>query len=129
MIPKHLEEGWKAYRDWWEARYRSGDPLPPGGCFILNRVSVATEQFELMRRAVAEELRVPVTHVLFSLPDASCGVIPQPGWGDFENAYAKATLKKEWENCLSRVEKLVETLNNIREDITQKILPMTEKQK
>jgi hypothetical protein len=87
LIPDHLKEGWRAYSDWWVARYRSGDPLPPGGCFILNRRAILMSELFRLHVEVAHGLGVPFDAVKMELETDSMGrpvpkldVFPPEDW-------------------------------------------------
>lgn len=60
QIPGHLQLGWEAYREWWEARYRSGNPLPEGGVFLLDRRAVLLDELWRLHLEAAQGLSLPV---------------------------------------------------------------------
>jgi len=87
LLPDHLKEGWRCYRDWWVARYRSGNPLPAGGVFILNRRAVLMDELFRLHVEAAHGLKVPFNSVKVGLevdargrPVPLVDVNPPEGW-------------------------------------------------
>lgn len=88
ILPDHLKEGWKAYRDWWLSRYRSNNPLPTGGVFILNKRAVLLDELFVLHVEAAVGLKVPFEAVKVDLdidalgrPVPQLDVRPPEGWG------------------------------------------------
>jgi hypothetical protein len=87
LLPDHLKEGWKCYRDWWMSRYRAGDPLPPGGVFIMNKRAVLLDELFRLHVEAAHGLGVAFEQVTVDLdidamgrPVPTVDVRPPPGW-------------------------------------------------
>lgn len=59
-LPPHLREGLEIFNEWAAARAASGNPLPPGGAFILTKVTVLTDAILRMRRRLAVSLQMPL---------------------------------------------------------------------
>ncbi len=88
ILPDHLKDGWKCYRDWWIARYRAGDPLPPGGVFILNKRAILLDELFVLHVEAAAGLKVPFEAVKVDLdidamgrPVPKVDITPPDGWG------------------------------------------------
>jgi hypothetical protein len=66
-VPKHLEEGFKAFTEWEQARARAGIPLPPGMYFCLNKGTVLKDALSRCRVGIAQRLSMPLSCVIFDL--------------------------------------------------------------
>lgn len=118
-LPKDLEEGYRAYRDWAEAMFRAGEPLPPGGCFVLNRWTVIKTALLRLQKTIAAELKMPPSHVRIEVEQAIGGgfeprvlVNPPDGWleaeymkgvavdgkraEEFAESYIQATIRQHY---------------------------------
>lgn len=133
-VPSHLQEGWQAYRQWWEARYRSGNPLPAGGAFILNRRAVLLDELYRFHCEVADGLGLPLRAVTLDLETDEKGrvapkaeICPPPGWtpptcadnGDDTVAqeYVTGFLKVVYDQMQTRLSRRVSALSQIRPEL------------
>lgn len=66
-VPEHLKEGWEIYQAWWMARYRSGDPLPMGGVFLINRRSILLDELARLKVEAASGLQLPLDAIQINL--------------------------------------------------------------
>ena len=113
-IPDHLTEGYRAYREWAVAMAGAGEPLPPGGAFILSKNAVLKACLLRLHRSLCAELKMPTSCVSISLeknlhgalvPDIS--VDPPDGWlessyhlpsGDRAQAFAESYIQSTIES-------------------------------
>ena len=72
-IPEQLAEGWDIFSSWAESRARSGDPLLPGGVFLLQRESVIREELATMYQRVINVLGVSPSCVKVDLKRSEDG--------------------------------------------------------
>jgi hypothetical protein len=137
LLPDHLKEGWKAYQEWWVARYRSGNPLPPGGVFILNRRAVLIDELFRFHVEAAHGLNVPFEAVKVDLEADALGrpvprvdVRPPAGWAPdlprrmvlecgrnldkLANEYVAGFLKVLYDKMQERIAIRVRSLSAIR---------------
>lgn len=140
LIAPHLKEGWQAYREWWVARYRSGNPLPPGGVFILNRRAVLIDELFRLHVETAHGLNVPFEAVKVDLevdaqgrPVPKVDVRPPEGWGPdlpkrmilesggnlqkLASEYVAGYLKVLYDKMQERIAVRVRSLSEIRHDV------------
>jgi hypothetical protein len=66
-VPQHLIDGWKAYAEWHDAMERAGEPLPPGGVFILNRNEIFADCMLEMKGFICESLQLPPDAVVIQV--------------------------------------------------------------
>lgn len=57
--PEPLKKGYHAFIDWRDARDRAGDPLPPGGVFLLQRESIMQDEIGLLYSRIVADLEIP----------------------------------------------------------------------
>jgi hypothetical protein len=144
LLPDHLKEGWMCYRDWWVARYRSGDPLPPGGVFILNRRAILMDELFRLHVEAAHGLGVPFDNITVDLDVDAAGrpvprvdVRPPPGWmpdvpkrvimagGDcdkLKNEYVTGFLNMKYRHLQERLSKRLKSLVTTRDDVAQEVI-------
>lgn len=139
-VPGHLKEGWTAYREWWEARYRSGDPLPAGGVFILNRRAVLLDELWRLHVEAAAGLGVPVEAITIDLQtDAQGRIRPEVGFtppnawvppvpahvrlaagsgtDQIVQEFVSGFLKRLYSQMQARLTSRVESLSRVRQDL------------
>lgn len=58
LLIKQLEEGWNTFCDWMNARSNAGDPLPPGGIFLLQTESIFFEELSFLINNIAIALEI-----------------------------------------------------------------------
>lgn len=74
-IPEHLIEGHKAFTEWKEAMARAGEPLPPGGVFIMNRSTILKGCLIRFRVSVAAELKMPLECIVVDVQTNELGAL------------------------------------------------------
>lgn len=139
-IPEHLQEGWKAYQDWWMARYRSGNPLPQGGTFILNRRAVLLDELYRFHVEAAQGLGVAFEDIKMELETDSLGRVapridfsPPRGWAApiaristshdpaildrLQSEYVTGYLKTLYDQMQGRLRTRIASLSQIRPDL------------
>lgn len=140
LLPGHLKEGWKTYQAWWLARYRSGNPLPPGGVFILNRRSILLDELFHLHVEAAHGLGVPFEAIIVRLDVDAAGrpvpqvdVYPPEGWmpdvpkraimeagpdrQQLANDYVAGYLNVAYRHLQERLAVRLKSLDRIREDV------------
>lgn len=146
LIPSHLRQGWQAYRDWWMARYRSGDPLPEGGVFFLDRRAVLLDELWRLHLEAAQGLTLPVEAITVDVVQGADGRLrPQldvrmpPGWIEKQplssgasaedrdrlvNEYVSGFLNVLYSGLQRRLKTRVTALGDIRQDVVpREVLP------
>lgn len=63
QLPPSLREGYDTFIAWRDAMARAGQPLPPGGVFLLNKWTVLESELVRLRMEAAAALDIPVGNV------------------------------------------------------------------
>lgn len=86
-VPEHIKEGLETFYAWASARSSAGDPLPPGGMFILSKDTILADEITKLRMAICSELKIGLecVKVLLERDDfgrlmPSVEVDPPDGW-------------------------------------------------
>lgn len=58
-LPEELAEGYKAFAQWRDAMARAGKPLPPGGVFLINKVTVVGDALTMLWAEIVTTLKCP----------------------------------------------------------------------
>ena len=75
MITPELAEGYRSFVEWRQAMARAGQPLPPGGMFILNRVTVLADSISILWAEIVAMLGCDPTAVKVDPQQAEDGTI------------------------------------------------------
>lgn len=88
-LPEHLREGLQIFNEWASARAACGQPLPPGGSFVLTKITVLADAILRMRRRLAVRLQMPIDCVKTDVEhEPGKGIVPRvditppPEWLD-----------------------------------------------
>jgi len=128
QVPQHLREGWEVFQAWARARQASGQPLPPGGQFILNKQAILKDAVFILRERLVNELQLPPQFIELQLErDDDGGLTPkvqvrwpnewlkrfqQPGIKtapgqsieDFARSFVQAVLKNQFDGFKAEAE-------------------------
>jgi hypothetical protein len=124
------------------SRYRSGNPLPPGGTFILNRRAVLLDELFRLHLEAAHGLGVPFDAITVDIemdargrPVPKVDVKPPPGWmpdvpkrviieaGDNDKVmseYIAGYLKVLYGQMSDRITVRVKSLSQVRAELAPK---------